>query len=95
MSRARLFIYSLSGILLLCIACLYLLLRASLPALDGQVKSTYLSDAVTVKRDALGSADIFAQSRDDLAFATGYVHGQERFFQMDLMRRNAAANWRN
>ena len=90
MSRARLFIYSLSGILLLCIACLYLLLRASLPALDGEVKSTYLSDAVTVKRDALGSADIFAQSREDLAFATGYVHGQERFFQMDLMRRNAA-----
>ncbi|MDQ7086356.1 MAG: penicillin acylase family protein, partial [Acidobacteriota bacterium] len=28
-------------------------------------------------------------SRDDLAFATGFVHAQERFFQMDLMRRRA------
>src|SRR5581483_625444 len=29
-------------------------------------------------------------NRDDLAYALGFLHGQERFFQMDLLRRNAA-----
>jgi penicillin amidase len=33
---------------------------------------------------------IRGSDRADLAYATGFVHGQERFFQMDLLRRSAA-----
>ncbi|MGH8126170.1 MAG: penicillin acylase family protein, partial [Rhodanobacteraceae bacterium] len=45
---------------------------------------------VTVVRDADGIPVITAQNRRDLAYALGFVHGQERFFQMDLQRRDAA-----
>ncbi|MEO1203812.1 MAG: penicillin acylase family protein, partial [Pseudomonadota bacterium] len=46
--------------------------------------------AATIARDANGVPVITAASRADLAFATGYAHGQDRFFQMDLIRRQAA-----
>jgi len=65
-------------------------LRASLPQLDGEVSVAGLSSPVSVERDADGIPVITASNRMDLAFATGYVHGQDRFFQMDLIRRQAA-----
>ncbi|HZW60155.1 MAG TPA: penicillin acylase family protein [Woeseiaceae bacterium] len=68
----------------------YLLLRASLPVLDGDVTVASLDDVVTIERDAAGIATVTATTRRDLAFATGFAHGQDRFFQMDLMRRQGA-----
>jgi penicillin amidase len=68
----------------------WLFLRASLPQLDGKRSAPLLSSAVTVARDANGVPTISGASRLDLAYATGFVHGQERFFQMDLLRRSAA-----
>jgi penicillin amidase len=43
-----------------------------------------------VERDALGVPLVRAASRLDAARATGFLHAQERFFQMDLLRRSAA-----
>ncbi len=63
---------------------------ASLPQLDGVVVVTGLSAPVAIERDALGIPTIKAQDRLDLARATGFLHGQDRFFQMDLLRRNSA-----
>jgi penicillin amidase len=68
----------------------YGLLRASLPQLDGRVRLPGLGAPVSIARDALGVPTIEASSRVDLAYATGFVHGQDRFFQMDLARRLAA-----
>jgi penicillin amidase len=68
----------------------WMTLRASLPELDGQRRSPLLSAPVTVDRDANGVPTISGASRLDVAYATGFVHGQERFFQMDLLRRSAA-----
>ncbi len=68
----------------------YFTLRASLPQLDGNIAVSELKAPATIARDALGTPTIRAASRRDLAFATGYAHGQDRFFQMDLMRRVAA-----
>ena len=68
----------------------WLALRGSLPRYDGEVKTTALSERVVVERDALGTATIRAASRRDADWALGYVHAQERFFEMDLMRRRAA-----
>ena len=65
-------------------------LRASLPQLDGEVAVTGIDDVVTIERDAEGIPVITASSRKDLAYATGYAHGQDRFFQMDLIRRKAS-----
>lgn len=68
----------------------YMVVRGSRPQLDGQATGKGLAALVTVTRDALGVPTISAQSRADVAFATGFLHGQERFFQMDLYRRVAA-----
>lgn len=67
-----------------------LLLRASLPVLEGQVRLAGLTAAVTVERDALGAPTLTGSSRLDVARALGFVHAQDRFFQMDLLRRRAA-----
>lgn len=68
----------------------WLVLRGSLPQYDGSVHSAALQQSVTVERDALGSATVRARNRRDADWALGYVHAQERFFQMDLLRRRAA-----
>jgi len=64
--------------------------RASLPRIDGELKLAGLSAPVTVERDALGVPTIRATSRPDVARALGFLHAQDRFFQMDLLRRSAA-----
>jgi penicillin G amidase len=85
--------YSVATVLLV-LACLvawfYYKLRLSLPQLDGEVVVSGISQEVTIERDSLGIPTIRAQTRKDLAYATGYVHAQDRFFQMDLLRRNSA-----
>lgn len=65
-------------------------MRASLPRLDGERALTGLGAPATVQRDALGVATIEAADALDAARALGYVHAQERYFEMDLMRRTAA-----
>ncbi|MBS0487286.1 MAG: penicillin acylase family protein [Proteobacteria bacterium] len=68
----------------------WLLMRGSLAQLDGSRALAGVHANVTVERDALGVVTIKAQSRDDAMYALGFVHAQERFFEMDLMRRMAA-----
>ena len=65
-------------------------LRASLPQLDGTAKVAGLTGPVTIARDALGVPTLRGPERADVARALGWLHGQERFFQMDLLRRVAA-----
>jgi len=65
-------------------------LRGSLPALDGSIDVPGLAAPVLVERDALGVPLLRGAGRLDIARATGFVHAQDRFFQMDLMRRSAA-----
>lgn len=64
--------------------------KASLPQLSGDRSVPGLSAPVTVERDAIGVPTIRAGSRADATRALGFLHGQERFFQMDLLRRSAA-----
>lgn len=68
----------------------YRQLAGSLPKLDGTIAVNGLSTPVTVSRDALGVPTIAGTSRMDVAYALGFAHGQDRFFQMDLLRRNSA-----
>jgi penicillin amidase len=65
-------------------------LRGSLPALGGTLQLQDLAAPVIVTRDALGIPTVRGASREDVARATGFLHAQERFFQMDLARRRAA-----
>ena len=65
-------------------------LRASLPVLDGEHALPGLSAPVRVDRDALGVPTLRGATREDVAQALGFLHAQDRFFQMDLSRRRAA-----
>ena len=65
-------------------------LVASLPQTSGSRTLPGVSAAVRVDRDSLGIPTVRGASRLDVARATGFVHAQDRFFQMDLGRRLAA-----
>lgn len=91
--RLRLAAYiggALLGLVLLAFVALWLALRASLPRIEGTLSAAPLTSPASIERDNLGVPVIRARSRLDLAFATGVAHAQDRFFQMDLMRRSAA-----
>lgn len=95
--RARRWLRRLGLVLLLLVAALAAgvlwlrsQLRASLPQMDGERAVAGLTAAVAVDRDGLGVPTIHAADRVDAARALGFLHGQERFFQMDLQRRKAA-----
>jgi len=66
------------------------LMRGSLPRLEGDLALAGLSAPVTIQRDARGVVTIDAANETDMARALGYVHAQERYFEMDLMRRTSA-----
>src|SRR5262245_27170001 len=61
----------------------------SLPKVSGEVRLTdnALSAPVTIGRDSAGVVTITAQNELDADFALGFVHAQDRLFQMELMRR--------
>ncbi len=75
---------------LLVTALVYGVLSISLPSLSGNTVSSVVSHTTSLERDELGSAIISGENRLDVAYALGYAHGQDRFFQMDLLRRNSA-----
>ncbi len=60
--------------------------RRSFPAVEGQVRAPGLNGTVEVVRDEMGVPHIYAQDTHDLFFAQGYVHAQDRFWQMDFWR---------
>ena len=71
-------------------AWFYVKLRASLPQLDGQAVIAGLESRATVERDVQGVPTIHGTNRLDVARALGFIHAQDRFFQMDCARRHAA-----
>lgn len=68
-------------------AIFYRMLRASLPDYNGTVHSEKIKEDISVYRDSMGVPYIIANNDEDVAYALGYVHAQERLFTMDLARR--------
>ncbi|MGA9854467.1 MAG: penicillin acylase family protein [Gammaproteobacteria bacterium] len=83
-------ITGIGSLLLLATITVCVFLHASAPQLDGKLKLAGLTGPVTVTRDQLGVPVITAGNRLDAVRVLGYLHAQDRFFQMDLMRRLAA-----
>ncbi len=65
----------------------YLLTRRPLPQKSGTLHIQGLHEAAEIITDTYGVAHIYAQNEDDLFFAQGYAHAQERLWQMELNRR--------
>jgi len=68
----------------------YLWLRSSLPQTAGSIALPGLAAPVDVVRDRRGIPHIRARTDGDAYLALGFVHAQDRFFQMELMRRLGA-----
>lgn len=60
--------------------------RRSFPDLDGQLSLDVLTAPVEVLRDARGVPHVYADNAQDLFAAQGFVHAQDRFFEMDVRR---------
>jgi penicillin G amidase len=76
-----------AGLLGLLFAGGYLFLRRSLPRLSGNVTAAGLAGPIDIVRDAHAIPHIFAQSEADAYFGLGYVHAQDRLWQLELNRR--------
>lgn len=63
--------------------------KKRLSPLDGRFKAPGLKGKVEIRRDAHGVPHISASCREDLFFAQGFVHAQDRFWQMEVNRRLA------
>lgn len=79
----------LLGLLLLAVVIAifgFFLVRRSFPQVDGEIEAAGLDGQVEIVRDGEGIPHIYAGSEHDLFFAQGYVHAQDRFWQMDFWR---------
>jgi penicillin amidase len=74
------------------VAALFVLvpLYRSLPDRGGRVVFPRLAEASAIQRDSHGVLRVSASNRRDVAKLLGFAHAQDRFFQMDLLRRTAA-----
>ena len=88
---------SILAVCVLGVLAIYVFLRASLPLLDGEWRVAAAGPAavgsaieVSIERDAAGAPTVRGASVVDVAFGLGFVHAQDRYFQMDLSRRLAA-----
>lgn len=81
---------AISLLVVFCMAIVFVTLALSLPTLKGKVMIPALESKVIVNRDQLDVPTIIGDSRLDVSVAMGFIHAQERFFQMDLLRRSAS-----
>ncbi|RLC87289.1 MAG: penicillin acylase family protein [Chloroflexi bacterium] len=65
----------------------FVTVRRSWPQTDGRIRAEGLQAEVTIIRDSWGIPHIYASNTHDLFFAQGYVHAQDRFWQMEFWRR--------
>ncbi len=75
-------------ILLLAIGSWFFIQRNK-PVYSGKLQLNNLEDKVTVYYDDIGVPHIYAQNKNDAYVALGYVHAQDRLWQMELLRRIA------
>ncbi len=93
-TQKYLLIYGLIGsviaILIIAVLLLSWLMTKSLPETDGTASLSGISATTDVYRDPVGIPHILAQTEYDAYVALGYVHAQDRLWQMDLLRRYGA-----
>jgi penicillin amidase len=85
--------FILPGLIILLLSLLtaiYIFLTSSLPDYKGKIISAEMNASVTVYFDKMGIPQICAAADDDLWFVLGWIHAQERLFQMELTRRIAS-----
>ena len=74
-------------LLLIILLGVFIWLRASLPKTSGEMSLAGLNAPVEIVRDADAVPHIYAESAEDAYFSLGFVHAQDRLWQMDFQRR--------
>lgn len=85
----RIFLGTLAGLLVLALlltAVLTWSVMRAFPQTDGEIEVAGLQSEVTVQRDSHGIPTLTAETTDDLFRAQGFVHAQDRFWEMDFRR---------
>jgi len=85
----RLTAYAVTGLvgaLLVSLLMVVVVVRQPLPQVDGELDLPGLESTVSVVRDEHGIPQLYGDSMADLMRAQGFVHAQERFFEMDVRR---------
>jgi penicillin G amidase len=83
-------IAGVTGTILVLLATAYAIVAAALPRRDGEAQLPGLSAPLEVELDSHAIPLIRGASFEDALRGEGYMHAQERFFQMDLLRRSTA-----
>ena len=65
----------------------YIMTQRPLPHKNGKLYLSGLHEAVEIITDPYGVPHIYAQNEDDLYFAQGYMHAQDRLWQLEMNRR--------
>jgi penicillin amidase len=78
---------ALATLVLLCLGAAYFWLKSSLPVYSGEKKLAGLHEPVDAYFDEYGIPHIDAKNAEDAYRALGYLHAQERLFQLELLRR--------
>lgn len=65
----------------------FFILKSYKPQYSGELKLPELKEEVKVYFDDYGIPHIYAENKDDLYYSFGYLHAQERLFQMEILRR--------
>ena len=79
--------YGLLALLVLLLAAAAVYVARSFPTMDGELKTLGLEQAVSIERDQADVTHIRAQTDHDAWFGIGYVHAQERGWQLEFNRR--------
>lgn len=83
------FFVFIAVIILAAAVFIFFYLQQTKPTYSGELSIDGLSNKVEVKYDAYGIPHIYAQNEEDAYMALGYVHAQDRLFQMEMIRRVA------
>ena len=87
---ARGLLWSLALLLVATLAVAFAYRQLTLPKIDGTLALAGLTAPVDVVRDAEGIPHVYAANEDDAWFTLGYLHAQDRLWQMEMNRRTAA-----
>jgi penicillin amidase len=90
LAKRLLAVAALPVLLLLVAAAAYTIVAASLPRRSGQAQLVGLAAPLTIELDRFAVPTVLGESFIDALRGQGYLHAQERFFQMDLLRRSSA-----
>jgi len=89
MKILKIALVSVVTLVLLIFITTYIYLKTTKPTYSGEISLTGLKEQVQIDFDNYGIPHIVAKNAQDAYFALGYVHAQDRLFQMEMLRRAA------